>query len=327
MKSMLFRSVVAAALVCASVPVLAQEVVINAVHFTPAQNSYAQSFLKYVNLVNARGKGVVQIQVRGGPEVMPPLQLGEAQKNGLIDMINAAPGLYLNIVPEGEVFSATSKKPWDLRANGGWDLINKIFAQKANAHILAHVDGGTGFHIFTVNEPVRTPDGGVDWAKLKIRSAPLYREFFEAIGATAIVQGPGEAYTSLERGLVNAMGYSVLGYSAFGWDKFTRYRIDPSFLHTDVLITMNKKKWDSLPPQAQKVLNDTAIEYEKASFAANASATQQEGDAMIAKGMKVVELSGEGRKKYLEAESRASWDRLTKRDPANVPALKQKFAD
>lgn len=327
MKSMLFRSVVAAALVCASVPVLAQEVVINAVHFTPAQNSYAQSFLKYVNLVNARGKGVVQIQVRGGPEVMPPLQLGEAQKNGLIDMINAAPGLYLNIVPEGEVFSATSKKPWDLRANGGWDLINKIFAQKANAHILAHVDGGTGFHIFTVNEPVRTPDGGVDWAKLKIRSAPLYREFFEAIGATAIVQGPGEAYTSLERGLVNAMGYSVRGYSAFGWDKFTRYRIDPSFLHTDVLITMNKKKWDSLPPQAQKILNDTAIEHEKASFAANASATQQEGDAMIAKGMKVVELSGEGRKKYLEAESRASWDRLTKRDPANVPALKQKFAD
>ena len=146
MKSILTRSVVAAVLVCATLPALAQEVVINAVHFTPAQNSYAQSFLKFVNLVNTRGKGVIQIQVRGGPEVMPPLQLGEAQKNGLIDMVNAAPGLYLNIVPEGEVFSATSKKPWDLRANGGWDMVNKIFAQKANAHILAHVDGGTGFH-------------------------------------------------------------------------------------------------------------------------------------------------------------------------------------
>jgi hypothetical protein len=48
---------------------------------------------------------------------------------------------------------------------------------------------------------------------------------------------------------------------------------------------------------------------------------------MIAKGMKVVELSGEGRRKYLEADSRASWDRLTKRDPTNVAALKQKFMD
>lgn len=327
MKLFLTRSIAAVAMACAALPALAQEAVINAVHFTPAQNSYAKSFLKYVEAVNEKGKGVVRIQVRGGPEVMPPLQLGEAQKNGVIDMVNAAPGLYLNIVPEGEVFSATSKKPWDLRANGGWDMVNKIFAQKANAHILAHVDGGTGFHIFTVNEPVRTADGGVDWSKLKVRAAPLYREFFEAIGVTPIVQGPGEAYTSLERGLVNGMGYSVLGYSAFGWDKFTKYRIDPSFLHTDVLITMNKKKWDSLTPQAQKILNDAAIEHEKASFAANAIATQQEGDAMIAKGMKVVELTGEARKKYAEADSRASWDRLTKRDPTNVAALKQKFLD
>ena len=224
------------------------EVTLNAVHFTPAQISYAQSFLKFVELVNQVGKGVVQIKVRGGPEVMPFPQMGEAQKNGLIDMVNAA-GPMLNIVPEGEVFSATSKKPWDLRANGGWDLVNKIFAHKANAHVLAHVDGGTGFHIFTVDEPVRTADGGVDWTKLKIRSAPLYREFFESLGATAIVQGPGEAYTSLERGLVNAKGYSVLGYSDFGWDKFTRYRIDPGFLQTDVLITMNKKKWDSSAPR------------------------------------------------------------------------------
>lgn len=327
MTSFLTRSVAAAALVCATLPALAQEAVINAVHFTPAQNSYARSFMKYVEAVNERGKGVVRIQVRGGPEVMPPLQLGEAQKNGVIDMVNAAPGLYLNIVPEGEVFSATSKKPWELRANGGWDMVNKIFAQKANAHILAHVDGGTGFHIFTVAEPVRTPDGGVDWSKLKVRAAPLYREFFEALGVTPIVQGPGEAYTSLERGLVNAMGYSVLGYSGFGWDKFTRYRIDPSFLHTDVLITMNQKKWDSLSPQAQKILSDTAIEHEKASFAANAIATQQEGDAMIAKGMKVVELTGEARRRYVEADSRASWDRLTKRDPTNVAALRQKFLD
>ena len=319
--------VAAILLLAAGVPAMAEEVTINAVHFTPAQNSYAKSFLRYVELVNTRGKGVVRIQVRGGPEVVPPLQLGEAQKNGLIDMINAAPGLYLNIVPEGEVFSATAKKPWELRANGGWELVDRIFGQKANAHILAHFDGGTGFHVFTVAEPQRTPDGGIDWSRLKVRSAPIHREFLEAIGANVVVQGPGEAYTSLERGLVNAHAYSILGYSSFGWDKFTKYRIDPSFMFTDVLVTINKKKWDSLSPQAQKILSDTAIEYEKASFAANADATRQEGEAMIAKGMKVVELTGEGRRKYVEAAQRAGWDRLTKRDPANVAALKAKFLD
>ncbi len=326
-KNHLSRGLLAVSLACASLFAQAQEAVINAVHFTPAQNAYAKSFLKYVELVNSRGKGVVRIQVRGGPEVMPIQQLGEAQKNGLIDMLNAAPGLYLNVVPEGEVFSATTKKPWDLRANGGWDLINKIFADKANAHILAHVDGGTGFHVFTVAEPVRTANGGVDWSKIKVRSAPLYRDFLEAIGSTPVVQAQGEAYTSLERGLVNAHAFTVFGYSSFGWDKFTRYRIDPSFMQTDVLITMNKKKWDSLSPEARKILNDVAIEHEKASFAANAEATKAEGDALVAKGMKVITLSGEAVKSYQAAASRVSWERLTKRDPSNVAALKAKFAE
>lgn len=327
MKNPLFRGLMAVSLVGAACLAQAQEAVINAVHFTPAQNSYAKSFLKYVETVNSRGKGVVRIQVRGGPEVMPILQLGEAQKNGLIDMLNAAPGLYLNIVPEGEVFSATSKKPWDLRANGGWDMINKIFAEKANAHILAHVDGGTGFHVFTVGEPTRTADGGIDWSKIKVRSAPLHRDFLEAVGATPVVQAQGEAYTSLERGLVNAHAFTVFGYSSFGWDKFTRYRVDPSFLQTDVLITMNKKKWDSLTPEARKILTDVAIEHEKASFAANAEATKSEGDALLAKGMKVVTLSGAALKNYQAAASRVSWERLSKRDPSNVAALKTKFAD
>lgn len=306
---------------------LAQEVTINAVHFTPAQASYARSFMKYVDKVNQRGKGIVQIRVRGGPEIIPFTQQGEAQKNGLIDMIDYPAGPYLNLVPEGEVFSATKKKPWELRQNGGFALINEIYAKKGNAIVLAHVDGGAGFHVFTTEEPVRTPDGGVDFSKLKIRSAALYREFLESLGANVVVQGPGEVYTSLERGLVNANCYTVLGYHSFGWDKFTKYRIDPGFFQTDVLISMNKAKWDSLPAAAKKVLQDAALEHERESYEANLKGTEQEGQAMIAGGMKVVELTGAARTAYLEKASRASWERMQKRDPSSVPALRQKFAD
>lgn len=303
----------------------AEEVTLNAVHFTPAQVSYAKSFLVFVDKLNQRGKGVVQIKVRGGPEVIPFAQQGEALKNGLIDMIASPAGPYLNLVPEGEVFSATTKKPWELRANGGFALINEIFAKKGNAVVLAHVDGGAGFHIFTVDEPVRTVDGGVDFGKLKIRSAALYRDFLESLGATVVVQSPGEAYTSLERGLVNANAYTILGYQNFGWQKFTRFRIDPSFFQTDVLITVNKTKWDSLPEAARKLLQEVAIEYERDSFAANLKDTQAQGQQMIDGGMKVVELTGAARAAYLDKATRSSWDRMTKRDPTHIAALRQKF--
>jgi TRAP-type C4-dicarboxylate transport system substrate-binding protein len=303
----------------------AEEVTLNAVHFTPAQVSYAKSFLVFVDKVNQRGKGVVQIKVRGGPEVIPFAQQGEALKNGLIDMIASPAGPYLNLVPEGEAFSATAKRPWELRANGGFALINEIFAKKGNAFVLAHVDGGAGFHVFTVDEPVRTADGGVDFGKLKIRSAALYRDFLESLGATVVVQSPGEVYTSLERGLVNANAYTVLGYQGFGWQKFTRYRIDPGFFQTDVLITVNKAKWDSLPEAARKLLQEVAIEHERESVAANLKGTQEQGQQMIDGGMKVVELSGAARTAYLEKAARASWERMTKRDPTHVAALREKF--
>ncbi len=305
----------------------AQEVVLNAVHFTPTQVSYAKSFLRFVDKVNQRGKGVIQIKVRGGPEVMPMTQLGEAQKNGLIDMIDCPAGPYLNLVPEGEVFAATTKKPWELRANGGFALINEIFAKKANAHVLAHVDGGAGFHIFTTEEPKRTADGGIDFSKLKIRSAALYRDFLDSLGAGVVVQGPGEVYTSLERGLVNANAYTVLGYQGFGWQKFTRYRIDPGFFQTDVLISMNKAKWDSLPEAARRVLSDVAVEYERESYEANLKSTEEEGGQMIAGGMKVIELTGAARTAFLEKASRASWERMSKRDPTHIAALREKFGN
>ncbi len=305
----------------------AQEPTINAVHFTPAQVSYGKSFLKFVDKVNQRGKGVIQIRVRGGPEIMPMAQLGEAQKNGVVDMIDCPAGPYLNLVPEGEVFAATTKKPWELRANGGFALINEIFARKGNAHVLAHVDGGAGFHIFTNDEPPRTADGGIDFTRLKIRSAALYRDFLESLGAGVVVQGPGEVYTSLERGLVNANAYTVLGYQGFGWNKFTKFRIDPGFFQTDVLISMNKTKWDSLPEPARRVLQEVAIEYERESYEANIKGTEEEARQMIAGGMKVVTLTGAARNAFLEKAARISWERMQKRDATHIAVLRQKFGD
>jgi TRAP-type transport system periplasmic protein len=304
---------------------IAQELTINAVHFTPTQVSYARSFLRYVDKVNNRGKGVIQIKVRGGPEIMPMAQLGEAQKNGLIDMINCPAGPYLNLVPEGEVFAATTRKPWELRANGGFALVNQIYGRKGNAHVLAHVDGGAGFHVFTTEEPARTGDGGVDFTKLKVRSAALYRDFLESLGASVVVQGPGEVYTSLERGLVNANAYTVIGYQGFGWQKFTRYRIDPGFFQTDVLISMNKAKWDSLPEAARKILQEVALEHERESVEANLKGTEEEGRQLLSGGMKVIELSGAARAAFLDKAARISWERMAKRDATHIAALREKF--
>ncbi|MFD1795185.1 C4-dicarboxylate ABC transporter substrate-binding protein [Paracoccus aurantiacus] len=298
---------------------------INAVHFTPTQVGFAQSFLRFVDKVNERGKGIVQIDVRGGPEVIPNTQLGAAQQSGLIDMINNPAGLYLEIVPEGDAFSAATVTPWEARENGGWDAIDQIYQEKGNAKLLAWVDTGVGFHIWTVDEPKLQPDGMLDFNGLVLRASPLYKQFFDSIGAQAVVMPMGDTYTALERGMINGLAYPSIGYKAFGWDKFTRYRVDPGFFGMDVLISMNLDAWNDLTDESKALLTEVAQEFERESSDAIRKEDEETRALLEQEGMQVVEMTGEGRQKFLDAAAKSSWDRMTARDPAHVDQLRDLF--
>lgn len=92
-----------------------------------------------------------------------------------------------------------------------------------------------------------------------------------------------------------------------------------------MLISINKAKWDTLSPEAQKLLADTAVEYERASYDANLAESEKQAQAMIDGGQKVVSLTGAGRDKFLAAATQASWARMAKRDPTNIEQLKKFF--
>jgi TRAP-type C4-dicarboxylate transport system substrate-binding protein len=320
-----FRSATFAAILAVFGGAASAEQVITAVHFAPGPSDFTQEFLRFVEAVNERGKGVVRIDVRGGPEVVPNPQLGTAQQSGLVDMLHAPAGLYLELVPEGEVLAASSLPPMEARKNGAWDFLDSIYQKKGNAKLLAHLNASAGFHIWTVNEPRLTEDGMLDFSGIIIRASPLYRTFFENLGATFIIQPAPEVYTSLERGVINANAYPVLGYASFGWDRFTRYRIDPSFFRMDVLISMNKDAWENLTPEAQKIVADTAAEFEERSFHETAALAARLAQEMVDKGQKVVEMTGAGRERFLALAAEASWQRMEARDPTNIAELKALF--
>lgn len=301
------------------------EDVINAVHFAPGPSDFTKEFLGFVDAVNERGKGVVKINVRGGPEVIPNPQLGTAQQSGLIDMIHTPAGLYLELVPEGEVLSASTLPPAEARKNGAWDLIDSIYQKKGNAKLLAHMNASAGFHIWTVNEPKLTEDGMLDFKAITIRASPLYKQLFDNLGATMIIQPAPEVYTSLERGVINANAYPVLGYASFGWDKFTKYRVDPSYFRMDVLISMNKDSFEALSPEAQKIVTEVAAEYEQKSFDQTAALAAKLAQDMVDKGQTVVSMTGAGKDKFLKMAADASWQRMEARDPSNIAKLKELF--
>ena len=91
------------------------------------------------------------------------------------------------------------------------------------------------FHLY-LNKQITAPD----LTGLKLRITPVYRDFFQALGATVVQTAPGEVYTSLERGVVDGYGWPITGIFDLGWHEKTKYRVDPGFYTAEVSILINK---------------------------------------------------------------------------------------
>ena len=68
--------------------VLAQEVTLRAVTAFAEGTQFSKNFERFIQKVNADGKGVVQINYIGGPRAMPPFEVGNAVRTRVVDMAN-----------------------------------------------------------------------------------------------------------------------------------------------------------------------------------------------------------------------------------------------
>ncbi|WP_018701122.1 TRAP transporter substrate-binding protein DctP [Amorphus coralli] len=325
----LMKSVAAGALLglLAIAPAKAEEVVLKAVTAFPSSLDFAQSFLRFVDKVNEEGKGVVKIQYMGGPEVVPPPQQAQAVRRGVIDMQYGPGTYYLGDMPEVDAWVGSTVNAMEARANGGFEIMQKVYEDKLGAYLLAHIDTGVDFHIYLTEEPKRTEDGGIDLSGLKLRSQPIYREFFDALGATSVSVPVPEVYTALERGVVDGVGWPLVGIQDLSWDKFLKYRVDPAFFQTDLCIIMNVDKWAGLSDEAKAILTKVATEHEQSSFDHYQTVIEETDKAVQEAGMQVIDITGDARQEYLEMAFETAWSRLKSSGSDQFDALRAAYYD
>lgn len=304
-------------------PAAAAETVLRAVSAFPKPVEFTQSFLRFVEKVNAAGKGVVQISVMGGPEVIPATQQADAVRRGVVDMQYGPGTYYLADMPEVDAWVGSNVTPAQARQTGGFKVMQDAYAKKQGTHLLGHFDAGINFYIYLTKEPKRTPDGGVDLTSVKLRSQPIYRELFTALNATSVSIPTAEVYTGLERNVVDGIGWPLVGVLDLSWDRFLKYRIEPGFFQGDLAVIMNPKKWQSLSPQAREVLEKAAVEHETESY----DRMKEIGTATDRKaqdaGMKVVTVADP--QKFREQAYETAWARLKASGSPNYDALRKSY--
>lgn len=289
----------------------AEEQTLTTVHAFPASLIYTQSFLAFVDKVNEAGKGVVQIDVRGGPEAIGMFQQADAVRDRVVDMVYTPGSFYGGALPEKDALVASNLTAPETRANGGIDLIDQIHQEKMGVKYLGWFDSGVCYNLWTREEPTFDADGNLDVKGLKLRGNAVYNAFFtEYLGAQVIDLPTTEVFSGLERGVVDATGWTQIGLIDLKWNEFLNYRIEPCFFSTDLGVIVNLESWNELSDEAKTILQDTAIQHEKDSVAAMMTKRDEDFKALEAQGMKVVSLEGDAKANYLAAARQKTWDRM-----------------
>jgi len=292
-------------------PAEADEVVLRAQTALPRNHDLSQSFLKgYVDKLNAEGKGVVRLLYVGGPEVTPANKAAPALQRGVIDILHSPAAYHVGIIPQGLAMMATNLTPAEIRANGGFALLEPHWREKLNAKILAWAESGAQFYLYTVNRPALKADGSLDLTGVRMRTTGAYQSLLTALGATPVKMAAGEVFTGLQRGVVDGFGWPTVGLDAMGLAKVVKYRIDPPFYHLANLVLVNLDKWNSLPKQARDILEQVAKAYETASIQYMLERGEADSDAVMKSGVEIFALEGEAARTYLRTAYDAMWARV-----------------
>jgi TRAP-type C4-dicarboxylate transport system substrate-binding protein len=331
-RSKLKRSLSLLALICAVTVIsgaiaTAEEVTLKAQSALPKNHDLTQSFLAlYVDKVNEAGKGIVQINYIGGPEVTPADKAAQAVQRGVIDMLHSPAAYYAGITPQSLALMATNMTPAEVRANGGFDNLTEVWKEKLNAKIVAWGESGAQFHLYLSKEPPLDADGNLDLTGLKIRTTGAYRPLVTALGASAVEMPVGDVYTALQRGVVDGFGWPTVGLKALGLADAIKYRIDPPFYHLANMVLVNQDKWDALPQEAKDVLLNVGAEYEEASIKRMQEAAAIDEQAITDAGVTIYNLEGKAGDAYLNAAYGAAWDRIAEKlDEGTVKELRSKM--
>ncbi|MFY9512769.1 MAG: TRAP transporter substrate-binding protein DctP [Rubrivivax sp.] len=317
MKFSILARGLATALLSLAAAAQAQEVTLKAVNAFQEGTYFAKDFEAFVKKVNDEGKGLVQIQYVGGPKAIPTMEQGAALRNGVVDMAHTTAAYTAGIVPEVLALNYANR-PWtELRKNGAVDYLNSIMAAKGLMYF-ARTGDQVKYHIYLTKKIDKPELKG-----LKIRIAPIFRDFFVEMGANVVQTAPGEVYTALERGVVDGYGWPLLGIFDNGWQTLTKFRVEPGFYMLELGVQFNTKSWEKLNPQQKAYLEKQRDWLEKRALDNTLAAVSENIAKQKEAGIQEIRFSAADTAAYQKQSLDAGWAGILKNSPQHGAKLRQ----
>lgn len=246
----------------------------------------------------------IEIDYRGGPEVVEPTALIEGVQSGAYDGGHLPGDYYTGQMPLMELQRFTPYSPMEERENGVYDLLAEAH-NEMGVHYLGHTHSAVPQSLL-LKEKIDT----ADLTGKQIRASTAATNMVSSLGGTPVEMPGDEVFTALQRGVIDGTAWASVGPSTFGFHTEVNYYVEPRWYESVANTVINADRWESLDEETQQALNEAMTEAEPKIFEHYQSLTAEETATWEEAGMEKIELSPEDEKKMMEIAYGSAWDDL-----------------
>ena len=304
----------------------APSIVIKAVNAWPVDHINTRYYKEFINRVNEKAKGELEIQFLGGPEIVSVFDQLKAAGTGVVDMIHSVPAYYAGVVPEGNI-TDLAKHGFELNAlreSGIIDLYTQAFLEKGKVMFLGYAQSGMAFRIVT-KKPVSKLE---DIRGLKLRSiGGLSDVFFGELGASVVKISSAETYEGLQKGVVDGVLRNTMSLVEFKEYEVLKYILNTAITTPCTGVFVGEGKWNTIPKHLQTMMKKEmiAVEAEANKYFGDLDKFQLK-ELQEKYGMKVVYLSDQDALKLNQVRAGAAIkDWIYKKAPVFGPPIYEKM--
>jgi TRAP-type C4-dicarboxylate transport system substrate-binding protein len=179
-----------------------------------------------------------------------------ALKTGVADIAWCSQGYWPGLTPLSDVMALPFLPFKSGRQAGGilWKLREKypeLQKEYADVHVLL-MHCTPPFSLITTKKQVKTMED-LKGLKLRMLAGPP-TDAFKALGAIPLLIGMSEVYMAMQKGTIDGMGVPLGVLEIFNLYEVIKYWTHVPLTTAYITVSMNKAKWNSLPPDIQNAI-------------------------------------------------------------------------
>lgn len=236
---------------------------------SPPSNVKVQAFQKWAELAKQQSNGRINIRVFPSAQLYNDANAIPAVSAGTVDLAAPPTSLLTSVVPASAVFELPSL--WGINYAQYRKMVEGEFGSqlardyeaKLGVKVIGYYNMGSWLWATSAKaKPIIQP-ADFNNQKIRVVGNPVVERTLKAFGAQPTQMAWPEVPTALLQGVIDGLETTMSGFdSVKGWElaknlTFSNHKYPP------YVVIMNKRAWDKVPADLQKVLVDSMDETRK----------------------------------------------------------------